>query len=562
MQTWSTFPQRVSTPSRCSCASPWPTATAPVQSRDIAAFTGVPPKFLEQVMHDLRQAGLVASQRGKGGGYVLAVDPAALTFADVIDRIDGGRGRRLARGQGTNAGRDQAEALVAPVWSAVRGGRARCARLHDHRRRRRARHSRPDVLHLTGDDETMTDTEPPSTPRGFDTLAVHGGQAPDPTTGSRAVPIYQTTSYNFDTDHAADLFGLRVRQHLLADHEPDQRRARAARRRARGRRRPRSAVASGHAAESPAAVSTSPAPATTSSPPTSSTAAPGTSSCTRSPLGIEASLRRADRPGGLRGAHHDDARSAWFVETIGNPARRARTSRRVAAVARRGTGIPLFVDNTFATPYLVRPIEHGAAVVVESLTKWLGGHGTSIGGIIVDGGNFDWGNGRFPVFTEPDRATTACKFWDVFGDFPARQRRVDPAQLLRDLGAGARRRSTPFQFLLGVETLLLRVQRHSDNALAVAQVPRDAPEGGLGDLPGLLESHPTHANASKYLTGGYRGVVVFGVKGGLEAGKKLHRRREALQPPGQRRRREVAHHPSRDDDALAADGRGAAPAPA
>jgi O-acetylhomoserine (thiol)-lyase len=185
--------------------------------------------------------------------------------------------------------------------------------------------------------------------------------------------------------------------------------------------------------------------------------------------------------------------------------------------------VPLVVDNTFATPYLCRPIEHGAAVVIESLTKWIGGHGTSIGGAIVDGGNFDWGSGRFPQFTEPDASYHGLKFWEVFGDFPglgnvafAIRARVN---LLRDLGSSL----SPFnaqQFLLGIETLSLRVQRHADNALKVAEFLASHPKVAWVAYPGL-PSHPTKANAEEFLEHGYGGVVVFGVKGGIEAGRTL-----------------------------------------
>jgi O-acetylhomoserine (thiol)-lyase len=185
--------------------------------------------------------------------------------------------------------------------------------------------------------------------------------------------------------------------------------------------------------------------------------------------------------------------------------------------------VPLVVDNTFATPYLTRPIEHGAAIVIESLTKWIGGHGTSIGGAVIDGGNFDWGNGRFPQFTEPDESYHGLKFWDVFGDFPglgnvafAIRLRV---QLLRDIGASL----SPFnaqQILLGVETLSLRVERHSQNALAVAKYLQSHPKVEWVTYPGL-DGHPTKINADEFLSGGYGGVVVFGLKGGGEAGEKL-----------------------------------------
>ena len=238
-------------------------------------------------------------------------------------------------------------------------------------------------------------------------------------------------------------------------------------------------------------------------------------------LGIEVRFVETTDTDGFAKAS-DDRTRAWFVETIGNP-RLDVPDIGGLAEAGRANGIPLFVDNTFGTPYLCRPIEHGAAVVVESLTKWLGGHGTSIGGIIVDGGNFDWGNGRFPYFSEPDESYHGLKFWETFGDFPGLgnvafgiRARVN---LLRDFGPSL----SPFnaqQFLLGVETLSLRVQRHSDNALAVARYLEAHPKVGWVAYPGL-ESHPTHANATRYLEHGFGGVVVFGVKGGLAAGKTL-----------------------------------------
>jgi O-acetylhomoserine (thiol)-lyase len=219
----------------------------------------------------------------------------------------------------------------------------------------------------------------------------------------------------------------------------------------------------------------------------------------------------------------DDTTKAWFIETIGNP-RLDIPNIKGLADAGRELGVPLVVDNTFATPYLARPIEHGAAVVIESLTKWIGGHGTSLGGVIIDGGNFDWSNGRFPQFTEPDASYHGLKFWDVFGDFPGLgnvafgiRLRV---QLLRDLGASI----SPFnaqQIILGVETLSLRVERHSTNALAVAKYLQAHPKVAWVTYPGL-ENHPTKANADALLDHGlYGGVVVFGVKGGADAGRKL-----------------------------------------
>jgi len=360
-----------------------------------------------------------------------------------------------------------------------------------------------------------------STP-GFDTLAVHGGAAPDPTTGSRAVPIYQTVAYNFkSTEHAANLFGLKefgniysrimnptndvLEQRIAALHGGT-----AA-----------LAVSSGHAAENLALLNLAGAGDTIVA---STSLYGGTWNIflhTFRRLGITV---RFVEPTDIDGfvAESDETTKAWFVETIGNP-RLDVPNIKGLADAGRELGIPLVVDNTFATPYLCRPIEHGAAVVVESLTKWIGGHGTSIGGIIVDGGNFDWGNGRFPQFTEPDPSYHGLKYWEVFGDFPGLgnvafgiRARV---QLQRDFGFSL----SPFnsqQFLLGVETLSLRVQRHSDNALAVAKYLRGHDKVAWVIYPGL-EDHGTKANADEFLQHGYGGVLVFGVKGGHDAGCKL-----------------------------------------
>ncbi len=364
----------------------------------------------------------------------------------------------------------------------------------------------------------MTDS---ITPR-FDTVAIHGGQTPDPTTGSRAVPIYQTVAYNFkDTDHAADLFGLRAFGNIysrIMNPTNDVLEQRIA---ALEGGSAAVAVASGHAAEVLALLNV----AGTGDNIVSSTSLYGGTwnifLHTFRRLGIEVRFVETTDTAGFAAAS-DDRTRAWFVETIGNPRLDVPDLGGIAASGRE-LGIPLFVDNTFGTPYLCQPIKHGAAVVVESLTKWLGGHGTSIGGIIVDGGNFDWGTGRHPFFTEPDESYHGLKFWDVFGDFPglgnvafAIRARVN---VLRDFGPAL----SPFnaqQFLLGVETLSLRVQRHSDNALAVAKYLEAHPKVAWVAYPGL-ESHPTHANAKKYLERGFGGVVVFGVKGGLEAGKTL-----------------------------------------
>ncbi|MDZ4169276.1 MAG: O-acetylhomoserine aminocarboxypropyltransferase/cysteine synthase [Coriobacteriia bacterium] len=356
----------------------------------------------------------------------------------------------------------------------------------------------------------------------FDTLAVHGGAAPDPTTGSRAVPIYQTAAYNFrDTDHAAALFGLREFGNIysrIMNPTNDVLEQRVA---ALHGGTAALAVSSGHAAEVLALLNVAGAGDSIVA---STSLYGGTWNIflhTFRRLGIEVRFVETTDTDGFA-AVTDDTTRAWFVETIGNP-RLDVPDLAGLAEASRSLGVPLFVDNTFATPYLCRPFEHGAAVAIESLTKWLGGHGTSIGGILVDGGNFDWGAGRHPFFTEPDASYHGLKFAETFGDFPglgnvafAIRARVN---LLRDFGASL----SPFnaqQFLLGVETLSLRVQRHCDNALAVARYLETHPKVGWVAYPGL-ESHPTKANADRFLSNGYGGVVVFGLKGGLNAGRTL-----------------------------------------
>jgi O-acetylhomoserine (thiol)-lyase len=356
----------------------------------------------------------------------------------------------------------------------------------------------------------------------FDTIAVHGGHDPDPTTGSRAVSIHQTVAYAFkDTDHAANLFGLSEFGNIysrIMNPTNDVLEQRVA---ALEGGTAALAVASGHAAEFIGLLNVAQAGDSIVS---STSLYGGTWNIflhTFRRLGIEVRFVETTDNDGFAKAS-DDTTRAWFVETIGNP-RLDVPDLEELADAGRVLGIPLFVDNTFATPYLCRPIEHGAAVTVQSLTKWIGGHGTSIGGVLVDGGNFDWGGGRHPGFTEPDPSYGQLKYWDVFGDFPnlgniafAIKARV---QLQRDIGASL----SPFnsqQFLLGVETLSLRMDRHCTNALQVARYLDDHPKIEWVTYPGL-DGHPTKANADKYLQGGYGGVVVFGVKGGAEAGRGL-----------------------------------------
>ena len=363
------------------------------------------------------------------------------------------------------------------------------------------------------------------------TLAVHSAQeVADPTTRARAVPIYQTTSYTFDdAEHGARLFALQaVREHLHPDHEPDDGRLREADRRARGRRR-RARHGSGQAAQFLALSTILAGRRRTSSPRATSTAAPTTSS--RSPSRASASPRSSSTATtrGTSRRRSTRRRSALYVETIGNPRFNVPDFEALAKIAHEA-GIPLVVDNTFgAAGYTCRPIDYGADIVVASATKWIGGHGTSIGGVIVDAGKFDWGNGKFPVFTEPAPGYHGLKFWEMFGPkgpfgniaFIIRAR----VEGLRDFGPSL----SPFNsflFLQGLETLSLRIDRHNENALELARWLEKHPAVTWVSHPSL-PSHPSHALAKKYLRNGFGSVLTFGIKGGARRRPQVHRQRRS-----------------------------------
>ncbi|HLP18391.1 MAG TPA: O-acetylhomoserine aminocarboxypropyltransferase/cysteine synthase [Bacteroidota bacterium] len=356
----------------------------------------------------------------------------------------------------------------------------------------------------------------------FETLQLHAGQSVDPTTKSRAVPIYQTTSYNFDdASHAAALFGLqqfgniytRIMNPTTAVFED--------RIAALEGGVAALATSSGQAAQL-LAISTFVTAGENIV--ATSNLYGGTYNqfkVTFPRLGINVKFVDSDEPEAFRKLI-DEKTKAIYVETIGNPRLNIPDFEAIAKVA-HDAGIPLVVDNTFgAGGYLARPIDFGADIVVESATKWIGGHGTSIGGVIVDSGKFNWGNGKFPIFTEPSPGYHGLKFWEVFGSggsfgniaFIIRAR----VEGLRDLGPCI----SPFNsFLLlqGLETLSLRVERHNENALKVAQWLEKHPKVGWVSYPGLA-SHPYHASAKKYLRNGLFGsIIVFGIKGGIEAGK-------------------------------------------
>ncbi len=357
----------------------------------------------------------------------------------------------------------------------------------------------------------------------FETLQVHAGQEPAPGTNARAVPIYQTTSYTFDdADHAARLFGLEEFGNIytrIMNPTTDVFEQRIA---ALEGGVAAVATASGQAAQLLAITNLAQAGDEIVS---SSYLYGGTYNQFKVALprfGIDVRFVEGTEPSDFEAAISERTK-ALYVESIANPEFIVPDLEAVADVAHR-RGIPLIVDNTFGCAgFLVRPIDHGADVVVASATKWIGGHGTSIGGVIVDSGNFDWRNGNFPLFTEPSPGYHGLVFGDVFGpDGPfgniafAIRARVEG---LRDLGAAL----SPFNsFLLlqGLETLSLRVQRHVDNALALASWLEDLPEVSWVNYPGLA-SHRSHELAKKYLRHGFGAVLSFGVEGGFDAARRF-----------------------------------------
>ena len=351
---------------------------------------------------------------------------------------------------------------------------------------------------------------------GFDTIALHGGQRPDAATGARAVPIYQTTSYVFrDTTHAANLFALKEFGNIYTRIMNPTWAVLEERVAALEGGVGALATASGQAAETLAVLNIARAGEQIVS---SASLYGGTYNLfhyTLPKMGIEATFVDPSEPGDFRKAITPKTRLI-FAETLGNPKNDMLDIEAIARVA-HDAGIPLMIDNTVATPYLCRPFEWGADIVVHSLTKFLGGHGTSIGGIIVDSGKFDWANGKFRELVEPDPTYHNLKFVETFGNLAyILKARV---QLLRDLGP-ALSPFNAFQILQGIETLSLRMQRHCDNALKVAQFLEDHPAVTWVNYPGL-PSHPTRALAKKYLQHGFGAIVGFGIKGGSQAGIKF-----------------------------------------
>jgi len=347
---------------------------------------------------------------------------------------------------------------------------------------------------------------------GFETLSLHAGQeTADSATGARAVPIYQTTSYVFDSpEHAANLFALKQFGNIytrIMNPTQDAFERRIA------------ALEGGVAAETLAILNIAGAGDEIVS---SASLYGGTYNLfhyTFEKLGIKVHFVDSRDPENFRPAINERTK-AIYAETVGNPRLDTLDISAVAAIAHEH-GLPLIIDNTVPTPYLVQPFKHGADIVVHSATKFIGGHGTSIGGVIVDSGKFDWAaSGRFPGLVEPDPSYHGVRYVEAVG--PLAYIIKARVQLLRDLGPA----TTPFNswlFLQGLETLPLRLERHSQNALRIAEFLESHPAVSWVSYPGL-KSHPQHELAVKYFThGGYGAIVGFGIKGGLEAGKQLIR---------------------------------------
>ena len=357
----------------------------------------------------------------------------------------------------------------------------------------------------------------------YETLQVHAGQSPAPGTNARAVPIYQTTSYTFnDADHGARLFALKEFGNIytrIMNPTTDVFEQRIA---ALEGGVAAVAASSGQAAQFLALTTLAQAGDNIVS---TSYLYGGTYNqfkVTLPRLGIGVTFVDGDDPDDFRRAI-DEHTKALYVETIGNPRFNVPDFEALATLAHEH-GIPLIVDNTFgAAGFIARPIDFGADVVVASATKWIGGHGTSIGGIIVDAGTFDWGNGKFPLFTDPAPGYHGLNFWEVFGSggafgniaFAIRAR----VEGLRDVGATLSPFNA-FQLLQGVETLSLRVQRHADNALELAQWLRAHPQVAWVEYLGLPD-HLYNAKAKRYLRHGFGSVLNFGVVGGASAARRF-----------------------------------------
>ena len=351
---------------------------------------------------------------------------------------------------------------------------------------------------------------------GFETLCLHAGQIPDAQTGSRAVPLYQTTSYVFDSaDHAASLFNLQTFGNVYTRLSNPTTAVFEERMAALEGGRAAVATASGQAAEMVAFLNILERGDHVVS---SSKLYGGTYTMLAvnfAKFGIEATLVDPDDPENFRKALKPSTK-AIFSETLGNPAINVIDIAAVGAIAREA-GVPFIVDNTAASPYLCQPLLHGADVVVHSATKFIGGHGTSMGGVVVESGKFPWDNGKFPGMTEPSAGYHGVKFYETFGDFGFTMKAR--MEVMRVYGPTI----SPFNswlLLQGLETLPVRMDRHVSNAVGVAKFLRDHPKVSWVNYPGLPDNK-YHALAKRYLPRGAGSLLSFGIKGGYEAGVKF-----------------------------------------
>jgi O-acetylhomoserine (thiol)-lyase len=351
---------------------------------------------------------------------------------------------------------------------------------------------------------------------GFGTLALHAGQIPDPATGSRAVPLYQTTSFVFDSaDHAASLFNLQTFGNVYTRLSNPTTAVFEERMAALEGGRAAVAAATGQAAEMAAILTLAEAGDHIVS---ASTLYGGTHtllSVNLPRLGIQTTFVQPDDPDNFRRAITDRTKLV-YAETLGNPLINIVDIEALAGIA-HAAGVPLVLDNTVASPYLCRPFEWGADIVVHSATKYIGGHGTTMGGVVIESGKFPWDNGKFPGMTEPSRGYHGVRFYETFGDFGFTMR--VRMETMRTFGPSL----SPFNawmLLQGLETLHLRMERHCSNALAVARFLQQHPQVGWVNYPGLA-GDKYHRLAAKYLSRGASGLLNFGVKGGARAGEQF-----------------------------------------
>jgi len=349
-----------------------------------------------------------------------------------------------------------------------------------------------------------------------ETLAIHAGQVPDRATGARALPIYQTTSFVFDSaDHAASLFNLKTFGNVYSRISNPTVAALEERVAALEGGRAALATATGMAAQTVALLTLCRAGDHIVAARTLYGGTYSQLAVTFAQFGIDASFVDGDDAANFRAALRPNTK-AIYAETLGNPQLNVADLAAIAEVA-RAAGVPLIVDNTLASPYLCRPFEHGADIVVHSVTKYLGGHGTTMGGIVVESGRFPWDNGNFPQMTEPSRGYHGVRFFETFGDFGFTMKAR--METMRTLGPTLAPHSA-FLLMQGIETLHLRMPRHCSSALAVAQHLQAHPAVAWVRYPGL-PGDPYHALSSRYLPEGAGGILTFGVEGGAPAGVRF-----------------------------------------